>query len=78
MLLLLEKSSGSALQGRPRVLVTSRTYSKGGSSKAVNALVRDPLRWDLYLARDVVQGKKGAVGGGEELTGVGSTDEYLV
>ena len=45
---------------------------------AVNALVRDPLRWDLYLARDVVQGKEGAEGGGEELTGVGSTDEYPV
>ena len=45
---------------------------------AVNALVRDPLCWDLYLARDVVQGKKGAKGGGEELTRVGAADEYLV
>jgi len=45
---------------------------------AVNALVRDPLRWDLYLARDVDQGKKGAEGGGEELMGVGFADEYLV
>ena len=45
---------------------------------AVNALVRDPLCWDLYLARDVVQGKEGAEGGGEELTGVGSADKYPV
>ena len=45
---------------------------------AVNALVRDPLQWDLYLARDGVQGMEGAEGGGEELTGVGSADEYLV
>ena len=45
---------------------------------AMNALVRDPLCWDLNLARDVVQGKDGAKGGGEELTGVGSADEYLV
>ena len=45
---------------------------------AVNALVRDPLRWDLYLARDVVQGKEGAEGGGEELMEVGSVDEYPV
>ena len=45
---------------------------------AVNTLVRDPLCWDLYLARDVVQGKKGAKGGGEELTRVGAADEYLV
>jgi hypothetical protein len=48
------------------------------NARAVDALVRDPLRWDLYLARDVVQGKKGAKGGGEELTKVGATDEYLV
>ena len=45
---------------------------------AVNALVRDPLCWDLYLARDVVQGKEGAEGGGEELMGVGSADKYPV
>ena len=45
---------------------------------AVNALVRDPLCWDLYLARDVVQGKEGAEGGGEELTGVGSANENPV
>ncbi len=45
---------------------------------AMNALVRDPLFWDLYLAWDVVQGKEGAEGGGEELTGVGSVDEYPV
>ncbi len=44
----------------------------------MNALVRDPLCWDLYLARDVFQGKEGAEGGGEELTGVGSVDEYPV
>jgi hypothetical protein len=48
------------------------------NTRAVDALVRDPLRWDLYLARDVVQGKKGAKGGGEELTGVGAAEEYLV
>ncbi len=46
--------------------------------RAVDALVRDPLRWDLYHARDVVQGKKGAKGGGEELTGVETPDEYPV
>ena len=46
--------------------------------RAVDALVRDPLCWDLYLARDVVQGKEGAEGGGEELSGVRSADEYPV
>ncbi len=45
---------------------------------AVNAHVGDPLCWDLYLARDVVQGKEGAEGGGEELSGVRSADEYPV
>ena len=45
---------------------------------AVNALVRDPLRWDLYLVWDVVQGKEGANGGREELSGVRSADEYPV
>jgi hypothetical protein len=45
---------------------------------AVNSLVRDPLCWDLNLARDVVQGKEGAEGGGEELSGVRSADEYPV
>ena len=45
---------------------------------AVNALVRDLLRWDLYLAWDVVQGNEGAKGGGEELSGVGSADKYPV
>ena len=34
--------------------------------RAVDATVRDPLRWDHYLTRDVVQGKKGAEGGGED------------
>ena len=47
-------------------------------ARAVDALVRDPLCRDLYLARDVVRGKKGVKGGGEELTGVGTTDEYPV
>ena len=46
--------------------------------RAVDATVRNPLRWDLYLTQDVVQGKKGAEGGGEELMGVGFADEYLV
>ena len=45
---------------------------------AVNTLVRDPLCWDLYLARDVGQGKEGAEGGGEELSRVRSMDEYPV
>jgi hypothetical protein len=45
---------------------------------AVDATVRDPLRWDLYLTRDVVQGKKGAEGGGKELTGVETANEYPV
>jgi hypothetical protein len=40
--------------------------------------VRDLFRWDLYLARDVVQGKKGAEGSGEELTGVGTADKNPV
>ncbi len=48
------------------------------NTRTVDALVRDPLCWDLYHARDIVQGKKGAEGGGEELTGVGTADEYLV
>ena len=48
------------------------------NKRAVDALVRDPLCWDLYLARDVVQGKEGAEGGGEELSGVRSADEYPV
>ena len=44
--------------------------------RAVDATVRDPLCWDLYLTRDVVQGKKGAEGGGKELTGVETANEY--
>jgi len=46
--------------------------------RAVDATVRDPLRWDLYLTRDVVQGKKGAKGGGKELMGVETANEYPV
>ncbi len=46
--------------------------------RAVDATVRNPLRWDLYLTRDVVQGKKGAEGGGKELTGVKTANEYPV
>ena len=46
--------------------------------RPVDALVRDPLRWDLYLTRDVVQGKEGAEGDGEELTGVETANEYPV
>ena len=42
--------------------------------RAVDATVRDPLRWDLYLTR----GKEGAEGGGEELTGVETANEYPV
>jgi hypothetical protein len=46
--------------------------------RAVDATVRDPLCWDLYLTRDVVQGKKGAEGGGKELTpGVHARDPFL-
>ena len=46
--------------------------------RAVDALVRDPLHWDLDLTWDIVQGKEGAEGGGEELTGVETPNEYPV